>query len=43
MQNAAIVRMVYSGIKHIQVYSEPSVTLTYAESWNIQSPEIFQT
>ena len=28
---------------HIDVYSEPSVTFSYAEAWHIRNPEIFRT
>ena len=30
-------------IRHIQVYSEPCVTLTYSEQWLIQNPGLFIT
>ena len=32
---------VYSGV--IQAYSEPSVTLAFAETWHISNPGIFRT
>ena len=28
---------------HIDVYSEPSVTFSYAEAWHTRNPEIFRT
>ena len=41
IQNPAIVRTVYSGV--IQPYSEPCVTLSYAETWHVWNPVIFRT
>ena len=41
IQNPAIVRTVYSGV--IQPYSEPCITLLYAETWHVWNPVIFRT
>ena len=38
-----IIRHMQELLRHIQVYSEPCVTVAFLELWYIQNPDIFRT